>query len=104
MEQLKISIEKTIQIVENTARLFYQQKNREGYQELDNTVGQIMNTVEQILIYQRETKTRIFEDQILNIVLAEAMNALEKKDLVLFADLLVFEVNDILRECFNKLI
>lgn len=104
MEHLKISIEETIQIIENTARLFYQQRNPEGIRELDKTVNHILHTVEKILDFQNETKDRIFEDQIFNTVLAEAMKAMEQKDMVLFADIMVFEINDIFRECLNKLI
>lgn len=103
MEQLKQTITETIQLAEATANLFYQQKNQEGLQVLDAVITNIMNTVTDIMNYQKNTNQVVFEDQIFNLILSEALKAIEKKDMVLFADILVYEVNDVLDGCLHKL-
>lgn len=103
MDKLRKDIEATMELSENSARLFYQQKPEEGFRVLESVINSIMTTVTNILHYQSEHNVAIFEDQIFNVVLNEAMKAIEQKDMILFADLLVFEVNDILRGCLNRL-
>ena len=103
MEQLKDSIENTIEMVDSTATLFYQQKNQEGLQVLEPVLSNIIDTINRIQNYQMNSDTNGFDHQIFNVVLTEAMKAIEKKDLVLFADILTYEVNDMLLEFINRL-
>lgn len=103
MEELKKTITETMQMAEETAALFYQQKNKEGLQILETVIGKIMNTITEIINYQAEHNIKIFEDRIFNIILTEAMKAIENKDMVLFADLLVYEINDVLDGCYQQL-
>lgn len=100
MEELKVVLEEALQSIEQTTDLFYQQKNDEGYQKLDNTLNILTKAVNKIF----ENKIagynlEIEENQIIQ-VLTEAMKAIEVKDTVLFSDILQFE----LKEIFNTLL
>ena len=103
MEQLRKAIEETIKCVEATASLFYQQKNQEGFQALEPLINGIMTTVNHIQDYQLSGHKIIFEDQIFNTVLTAAMKAIEEKDTVLIADILIYEVNEMFQESINRL-
>lgn len=103
MENLKSSIQEGIMAIESNTVLFYQQKPQEGFRQLDTTLSILMDTVNKILKYQSGKEEKIFEDQIFNAVLAEAMKAIEKKDIVLLADILIFEVSELLQESMDRI-
>lgn len=102
MENLKNSIKEIIQTIQNTTKLFYQQKNQEGFAALDATLDTLMKGVSDILIYHKG-KEELINENMLNVVLTEAMKALEQKDTILLSDILIYEVNDMLEECLSRI-
>jgi hypothetical protein len=101
MEKLKDNINKAMRSIDKTATLFYQQKNQEGFQELDITLNTLMETINVVMTYQASQNVKLIDDQILNKVLLEAMKAIEHKDTVLIADILTYEVNEMLMQYLN---
>lgn len=97
--QILNSITETMHVTSLTADLFYQQKNKEGFQKLDATLNILMQTLGEIISYQTVHNQKLIEEQILNAVLSEAMAAIEKRDTILLSDLLIFEINQLLGEC-----
>lgn len=103
MESLKDIIETAIKAIEGNARLFYQQKSQEGFAELDSTLNILMQAINQVLNYQSGKDEKLADEQLLNLILTQAMKAMEDKDIVLLADILVYEINQILEECKNRI-
>jgi len=103
MVHMKNSIQEAMKVIEETTTLFYQQKNKEGFLRLDSTLNSLMQAVNEIVNYQVDKKVQIIDEQILNVVLTEAMKAIEQKDTILLSDLLIFEVKDMFEECLSKI-
>jgi hypothetical protein len=62
-----------------------------------------MLAVDGLTRYQTENKIKLMEDQTLNSVLSGAMQAIERKDIILLADILVFEIDEILKDCLERI-
>lgn len=100
MEDLKNMLNESIQSIERTTDIFYQQKNKQGYKELENTLALLTQTMNEIFTYKLEGhEVGIDENQLIQ-VLTEAMKAIEVKDTVLLSDILQYE----LKELFNKVL
>jgi hypothetical protein len=103
MEQLKDNIENALQVVEKTAALFYQQKVQEGYERLDTALQCLIFTMNLIVAYQADRNEEIADEDLMNTALTEAMKAMEQKDIVLLADILIYEVNGLLEESLRRI-
>lgn len=103
MEQLRTSMVEAVRMIEDTTTLFYQRKNQEGFLVLDAMLNSIIKTVGEIDNYQIQQNITIFDNQIFNVVVAEVMKALEQKDMVLFSDILIYEVIALFEECYNRI-
>ena len=82
-------------IDDNTA-LFYQQKVKEGYDMLDNTLALLINTNNVILETRIGSKEKDINQEVLNIVLSNAMIAIENGDTILLSDILYFDLKPLL--------
>lgn len=103
MSILRSKIEETIQIIDNNTDLFYQNKIDEGYKHLDNTLIKISDTIEEVIKYQSQCGKDIQGESIVGI-LTEAMKALENKDALLLADILQYELKEVLEEVKSELL
>lgn len=90
-------IEKVIGELEIISDYLYQQKPDKGYEHLNNTLGQIVNIVDQLYILVQEQDLEYDTKRLLNGLTA-AMEAMEAKDEVLLADILVYEIGGELLE------
>lgn len=89
------AVEDVIQSIEYVANLFYQNKHKLGYEELEKLLILIEDTL--VKVYQ-SNELIVNESNILGI-LKDAMIAMEQKDTLLLADILEYE----LKEGFKKL-
>lgn len=103
MSIIKSKIDDAIQIIEINTDLFYQNKIDEGYKYLDNTLVKISEAIEEVIKYQDSSGQDIQGERIVGI-LTEAMKALEMKDALLLADILQYELKEILDEVRNELL
>lgn len=84
--------------IDEIADLFYMQRNNEAYNKLNGALVQISDILFKLSV-DKDIAIRVDINK-LNEVLHDAMNAMEKKDSVLLADILQYE----LVEQFNNLI
>lgn len=92
-----------MQAIEETTTLFYQQKNQEGYQLLNHTLTVLIQVVNEIFTIKQENNTIDIDEQKLNLVLGDAMVAIEQKDTILLSDLLNFDLRIILEKLSKQL-
>lgn len=103
MSIIKSKIDDAIQFIDLNTDLFYQNKIDEGYKKLDNTLVKISDAIEEVIKYQENSGQDIQGEKIVGI-LTEAMDALEKKDTLLLADILQYELKELLEEVKSELL
>lgn len=96
-------IDDAIQLIDINTDLFYQNKLDEGYKLLDITLIKISDAIEEVIKYQDNSGQDIQGEKIVGI-LTEAMKALEKKDTSLLADILQYELKELLEEVRSELL
>ncbi|MDF2511438.1 MAG: hypothetical protein K0S04_1304 [Herbinix sp.] len=102
-EQLIHSMKATMELIEETTDLFYQQKQQVGLQNLENMIASIMVLLENVQKYQMSQHTIILEEIHFNSILVNAMDILAQKDYVLLADILTFELNGVIENSLRQL-
>jgi hypothetical protein len=103
MMNLKNDIFGVLQSIEHTTTLFYQQKNQDGYQSLDQTLNSLIQSIDRIYRYQKENNKIYIDENILNTVLGKAMTSIEQGDMILLSDILIFELKLMLLQCYEKI-
>lgn len=97
MRELRKQIESIINEIEMVSDYLYQQKITKGYEILNSTLGKIMDIADELFTMTKENLID-FDMQRLFGTLTSAMQAMEVKDSVLLADILVYEVAGQLKE------
>lgn len=103
MNNLKNEINDLIQSIDQTTLLFYQQHTKEAYQQLDQMLMLLMQTMTHIAEYNRSQNIESTETTQMNQILDLALKALEKKDTILFSDIMRYELELILNKIGNTL-
>lgn len=103
MSIVKSKIEDAILTIDSNTSLFYQNKLDEGYRHLDNTLVKISEAIEEVIRYQDMSGQDIQGERIVGI-LTEAMKALEMKDSLLLADILQYELKEMLEKVISELL
>ena len=95
MEKIERCIDTIQKQIEGITNSFYQQKIQDGYQEL---ISIIDNFTVLINIMEENYPKSKFEDVNNNLmsILANMMDAMNNKDTVLIADILNYDISDIL--------
>jgi SOS response regulatory protein OraA/RecX len=101
MENLNKQIEETLNIIEQTTTFFYQQRNQEGYQLMNNMLNTMMQTINTLYTLKAKDNQINIDEETINMILGKAMKAIEQGDLILLSDILVFEFSNILRDCYT---
>ena len=89
-------IEYIIQLIGDVTMSFYQNKLNEGYQKLEQLISVIGITMTDL---PSDHVMKLIESKI-NIILTDALNAMEEQDSLLLADIMEYE----LKEEFKKLL
>ncbi len=100
MQELKRYIEETKSGIIAMTELFYQQNVQEALNKMPNVldgIEKIYVLINDVDCIEAEDKTSIVR------ILGEAMNAMESGDYVLLADILQYDMIDILELYINKL-
>jgi hypothetical protein len=97
MKEINNHINQTIEEINEVSSYLYQQKLNQGYTKLNITLGNIMSVLDEIFSYTKDNNIS-FDENRLNTNLMLAMGALEEKDSVLLADILVYEIAEQLKE------
>ncbi|NMA73287.1 MAG: hypothetical protein GX963_03820 [Bacteroidales bacterium] len=85
-------IVEAIHEIDNNTKLFYQQKDKEGYTNLENTLALLIQTTNVIL----ENNLDNIDGQVLNTILINAMDAIKIGDTILLSDILYFDLKPLL--------
>jgi len=103
MCQEKKVITDTVRIVRETTELFYQQKVKEGYAKMQDTIAGIMKVVDALHEYKSAHEEFPLDEARIVGSLTEAVNAMEAGDTVLLADILEYDFIEYLQELLTKL-
>jgi len=95
MEQLKDIIINTKDNIEQVTEMFYQGKNQEGFLKLIDVIDSLTCIVNEIEELDKEHKLNN-ETIVLTSLLNEATEALINKDTVLLADILKYDIADVI--------
>ena len=94
-------VKSTIECVKEVTELFYQQKKEEGLEKLNNATSMMMESIE-LIIKQKDNGIEINEEKILSS-LRDSMEALEKGDFVLVADILQYDFLEYIEEILDNI-
>lgn len=94
--QYKRVITDASKAIEKNTTLFYQQKQTEGFELLDSTLGLLIQATN-VIMESKVEKNEIYKDhEEFNVVLSNAMKAIENRDTILLSDILYFDVKPLL--------
>jgi len=96
MGDLKKEIVNAIELINATTELFYQDKKEQGYDKLGLTLSELIPVINQIIEYKGQNNSIDVNEAKLVELLSNAMNAMEKKDVILLSDILKYELIDTL--------
>ncbi len=101
-KKIKENLVSCINLTEQMNICFYQQNNDSGYQLLNTVLGSLLNVIEE-LTYLKNNKIVSVDIESINKILESALQALESHDTVLFADIMQFEIIDLLKNIDKEL-
>lgn len=103
MVEEKKCVLKTIDIIQQTTELFYQQKERDGFQQMNQTVAAITEMVDVLHQYKEGNASFAYDEAQVLKSLTEAMEAMEAGDTVLLADILEYDFVEYLQEVISTM-
>ncbi len=103
MQDVNVLFQSVILSIEEVTTFFYQQKDKEGYEKLNETISAIGMAMNEIHNQSVESELFITIEHNINTYLNNAMEALSIKDSILLADILLYEIAEQFREALNQL-
>lgn len=103
MDNLKKNIENVIHEIDDVVEMFYQQKTKDAYIQLDSVLADLLQVVDPIHAYEVEHPDGGVDSAELTNALKETLSAMEEKDAILTADVLKYEVNEKLVMIMNAI-
>ncbi len=103
MSQESKVIENTIAVIRETTELFYQQKTKEAYAKMQDTLTCIVQVVDTLHEYKCANEDFGLEETRIAASLTDAMNAMEAGDTVLLADILEYDFIEYLQELLSQM-
>lgn len=92
MESIRGQLENNISEINEVVEMFYQQKTQAAYAQLDLVLGNMLATIDAVVMYQQKHSDKEIDVNGLTEALKEALSAIEEKDAILMADVLKYEV------------
>lgn len=102
MEVIKNLLLNSINSIEQTTALLYQQNIQEAYREFENSISLLSQTF-QLMYGNGQEKCVIVDVNQLNKVLSEAMHAMENKDTTMLSDILQYELKEMLENALQEI-
>lgn len=103
MEDTNRIFQTVILSIDEVTTFFYQQKDKEGYEKLNETLGDIGMAMNEIHRLSAENELFITIENNINSYLNNAMEALTIKDSILLADILLYEITVQFKNAINQL-
>ena len=89
-------VRKSINAIDATSGLFYQQNIQEGYSQLEKTLAIISELAHSLYITEEDDEELPIDCNNFNAILTDVMNAMEQKDTILMADILQYDLKSLL--------
>jgi hypothetical protein len=102
MIEIAERINRILEEIAQVTDMLYQQKLNEGYEKLNGTLTNLINVTEKIFEYKQHNSITFDENKFIG-GLSQAMNAMELKDSVLLADILLFEIAKQLKDMLAQI-
>lgn len=102
MNSLSKKISETVEAIDITTELFYQQNADSGYAYLQKTLELLISANELLNSNYFINKDNENEENKLNFSFMKAMEALEEKDVILLSDILKYEIKENFMSIINK--
>ena len=103
MDDLKKNIANVIHEIDDVVEMFYQQKTKEAYIQLDSVLADLLQVVDPIHVYEVKHPDDGVDSAGVTDALKETLSAMEEKDAILTADVLKYEVNEKLEMIMNAI-
>lgn len=103
MSKEKEIVENAIQVIGGTTELFYQQKVKEAYDRMQETIDCISEVVDTLHAYKAGHDTFRLEEKRLVSSLTDAMNAMQEGDTILLSDILEYDFVEYLQELTEQI-
>lgn len=103
MSAQKEIIVNTINDLQETVDLFYQQKKNQALKKLDTVLGELVTSIDTLFAYKAANPDFALDDGKLTTSLTEAMGALQAGDHVLLADILQYDFLEYLQELVEQM-
>lgn len=95
MEERLADINKNVEELQEIAKMFYQGNSNQGFEKMEEATSKILTMVDGLVQLSTMDSTKVKLDMnFINAALTEILNCCEKKDGILIADLLTFELLD----------
>lgn len=94
---MKDKLDNLIKKIQQMSELFYQQKNVEGFEYLDQVLEELIQSMNELYNYKFEDNSMECDKIEINDILIRIMKAMEIKDTVLIADIFFHELSVILK-------
>lgn len=96
-------VKNALKEVKENIDLFYQQKTGEALQQFDSVLDKVMTIVDTLFQYKEMRQDFLLEEERVKTALAEALNALEEKDLILLADIIQYDFVEYVEELTEEM-
>ena len=98
MEMLHNKIKEAEEKIEEVTELLYQKKEQEVYIKIHDLLGLFMELTDWVVAAIQKGENVPYEEERFKRSLIEAMEAMEQKDMILFADILQYDIKEQLQE------
>ena len=103
MNQERKIVENTIEVIRETTNLFYQQKAKEAYAKMPDTLTVITQAVDTLHEYKCANESFPLEEERIAASLTDALGAMEVGDTVLLSDILEYDFIEYLQELLSQM-
>lgn len=103
MNDLLMNISDLKVTIDEISSAFYQQNEKQGYQMFEKSYPALIQIIDILLLMDDESKITEKEKGLISDYLMAALQALENKDTVLLADVLKYDVMELLSGVGRKL-
>lgn len=103
MSKEKEQIENTIERLQEVLDLFYQQNDKQAFEQLDKILDEITKTVDNLALYKTLHVDFELDEQKVYNILKDAMQALQADDKVLMADVFQYDFIEYLNELLENM-
>lgn len=104
MESLKTNIVDIINRIEFITDLFYKQKTESAFENLNVILNDLTNIIDTIYSFRNLNDNLDFDTNLFISKLSEALQAMEKGDTILLADILLYDLSEQLKVFYEAIL